>query len=173
MYYITIFTIGVLFSLGLGLSGMTNPEKVTGFLNVTGQHWDPGMGLVMLGAVTTFFVAQLMIVRRGVDIQGKPLDLPTFKTIDARLVGGAALFGVGWGLVGFCPGPALVAAASSDSHYIWIFIISMTAGMYIYMTLDTRFQERPDGGASLLHETMHASAKQPDIAADETTAKSI
>lgn len=149
MFYISIFAIGILFSLGLGLSGMTDPEKVTGFLNITGDNWDPSLVMVMLGGVVTFFVAQLLIVRRGTDMQGQKLQLPTNKTIDGRLVTGAALFGIGWGMVGFCPGPAIVASTDIDSHYMWVFLMSMTVGMYVYTALDQRFQEQPDGGAGL------------------------
>lgn len=152
MYYVSIFAIGVLFSLGLGLSGMTQPEKVTGFLNVTGgENWDPSLIMVMLGAVTTFFVAQWLIMRtRKQAMCGHKFELPTNRTIDSRLIGGAATFGIGWGLIGFCPGPALVASTGEGGHLMWIFLVSMSAGMYLYSTLDQRFKEQPDGGAGIM-----------------------
>lgn len=160
MYYLSIFVIGILFSLGLGLSGMTDPAKVTGFLNITSDNWDPSLAMVMLGGVVTFFIAQLFIVKHGADMQGQELQLPTNRTIDRRLVTGAALFGIGWGMVGFCPGPAIVASTDINSQHMWVFLMSMTVGMYVYTALDQRFQEQPDGGASLSDSMKPKTAQQ-------------
>lgn len=168
MYYVSIFAIGVLFSLGLGLSGMTQPEKVTGFLNVTGgKNWDPSLIMVMLGAVSTFFVAQWLILKtRRQAMCGHRFDLPTNRKIDSRLITGAAIFGIGWGMIGFCPGPALVASTGDGGHLMWIFLVSMSAGMYLYSTLDQRFKEQPDGGAGPMDAGVE---KAPSVAGSRNT----
>jgi len=143
-----IFACGVVFSLGLTLSGMTQPEKVTNFLNFIGD-WDPSLLLVMVGAVTTYFTLSRFVLRREAPVMAGNFSLPTRADIDGRLLAGSALFGLGWGLVGFCPGPAL-ASLTTLNPSVWIFVISMTSGMYMYGTLDTRFKNEPDGGAGAL-----------------------
>jgi hypothetical protein len=104
------FGAGSLVAVGLAISGMTKPSKVVGFLDVAGP-WDPSLVLVMAAAVAVTFVAYRLILRRASPIFDMKFHLPTRKDIDRRLVLGAALFGVGWGLGGFCPGPGLVAGA--------------------------------------------------------------
>lgn len=155
---IVIFSIGVVFSIGLALSGMTQPTKVTGFLDFLGD-WDPSLLLVMLGAVTTYFTLSRMILKRRQPVLAEKFALPTRVDIDGRLVAGAAMFGFGWGMVGFCPGPALASLVTLNSS-VWIFVISMTAGMYIYGTLDTRFRNEPDGGAGALEPAAEAVRQQ-------------
>ena len=145
---IVIFSIGILFSLGLFLSGMTQPEKVIGFLDFLG-NWDPSLMMVMLGAVTTYFTLSRFTLKRSTPILAEKFVLPTRVDIDGRLVAGAAMFGFGWGMIGFCPGPALASLVTLNSS-VWIFVISMTAGMYVYGTLDSRFKGEPDGGAGAL-----------------------
>jgi uncharacterized membrane protein YedE/YeeE len=119
---------GALFSLGLGISGMTNPAKVIGFLDVTGA-WNPALAFVMAGAVTTYGVLRLLILRRS-----KPLWEKSFPThpakVDVPLVVGSALFGVGWGLSGYCPGP-LVASLATGSSTVLIFAAAMVVGMVL------------------------------------------
>ena len=105
------FASGLLFAGGLGLSGMTKPAKVQAFLDVTGD-WDPSLMLVMVGAIGVYAVAVAVARRRAAPLYATRFAWPTLSVIDARLVGGAALFGVGWGLMGFCPGPAIVSVAS-------------------------------------------------------------
>jgi len=151
---IVIFSIGIVFSLGLCLSGMTQPEKVTAFLDFTG-NWDPSLLMVMLGAVTTYFTLSRFTLKRKAPMLAQKFALPTRVDIDGRLVAGAAMFGFGWGMVGFCPGPALASLVTLNSS-VWIFVISMTAGMYIYGTLDTRFKGEPDGGAGALERSAEA-----------------
>jgi uncharacterized membrane protein YedE/YeeE len=145
---LVIFACGVLFSVGLCISGMTQPAKVTGFLNFVGD-WDPSLMMVMAGAVITYFTLSRFILKRQAPVMTEKFSLPTRVDIDGRLLAGAALFGFGWGLVGFCPGPALASLVTFHPA-VWIFVISMTSGMYIYGTLDARFKREPDGGAGAL-----------------------
>jgi uncharacterized membrane protein YedE/YeeE len=118
---------GLLFAVGLALSGMTQPAKVASFLDVAGR-WDPSLALVMCGALLVYFAADR--VARGLR---RPWAAPAFaprgpETIDGRLLGGAALFGVGWGLSGFCPGPALVSVGAATRSALW-FLPAMAAGL--------------------------------------------
>jgi uncharacterized membrane protein YedE/YeeE len=125
---------GALFGLGLAVSGMANPARVIGFLDVTGD-WDPTLALVMGGALLVTVPAFRMIFGRRRPVLAERFELPTKKKIDARLVGGSALFGVGWGLSGFCPGPAVVAlvpAIVTGILPVFVFAAAMIAGMAIY-----------------------------------------
>ena len=124
--------VGLLFGLGLCLSGMTDPTKVLGFLDLGGQ-WDPSLAFVMGGAVLVAFVAFRIAIRRGSTLPGGPLHLPTARSIDARLIAGSLIFGVGWGLVGLCPGPAIVDVGYLDGHAA-LFVLSMAAGMGLFVT---------------------------------------
>lgn len=119
---------GLLFGLGLTVSRMVDPAKVLGFLDVAG-NWDPSLALVLAGATgTTFLGFRLVLGRRDRPLFAREFSLPTARGIDARLVGGAAIFGVGWGLVGLCPGPAL-AALGLDFPPVALFVAAMLAGM--------------------------------------------
>ena len=120
---------GLLFGFGLILSGMTDPAKVRAFLDITGA-WNPALAFVMGGAIAAALPAFAWARRHQTTLAGEPLTLPNRRLIDARLVGGAALFGVGWGLSGLCPGPALVVA-SSGSLPVLAFIAAMTAGLLL------------------------------------------
>ncbi|MGH7965692.1 MAG: DUF6691 family protein [Candidatus Binatia bacterium] len=133
---ITIFLSGLLFALGLGISGMTQPQKVTGFLNVLGD-WDPSLALVMAGGVSVYLLLHRLILKRSRPIFGRSFFLPTHQDIDRPLLLGAALFGLGWGLVGFCPGPALVSTVTGHPAVL-IFVLAMAAGMYAFEVLDVR-----------------------------------
>lgn len=119
---------GAVFAVGLAISGMTRPAKVVGFLDLSGA-WDPSLAFVMVGAIAVHFVATRLITRRARPLFDERFHLPTRKDLDARLLLGAALFGVGWGLGGFCPGPGLVSAASG-SLPAFVFVIGMTLGMF-------------------------------------------
>ena len=118
---------GLVFGLGLILSGMANPAKVLAFLDLAGR-WDPSLALVMAGAIAVALPAFAWAKRRKTSMLGTPLSLPASTTIDARLVGGGLLFGVGWGLAGFCPGPALVALGMGEAKAL-LFVVAMLAGM--------------------------------------------
>jgi uncharacterized membrane protein YedE/YeeE len=125
------FACGALFALGLALSGMTDPAKVVGFLDVGGA-WDPSLALVMLGAIAVYLPVYLVVRRR------RPELAPASGAIDARLVGGAALFGIGWGLVGYCPGPAIVSLASGRAPIVF------TLGLVVALALHDRVLGRRD-----------------------------
>lgn len=134
------FLIGLLFGAGLIVSGMSDPSKVIGFLDIT-DGWDPSLALVMGSAVAVFALVWRLALRRPKPILGDRFVLPEKTRIDARLVVGALLFGVGWGLGGFCPGPAIVSAAFGDSR-VWAFVGAMVAGMVLYRILFFRSADR-------------------------------
>ena len=118
---------GILFGAGLAVSGMTNPAKVIGFLEVSGR-WDPTLAFVIAGAVDVAAAGFAVARRREHAWLGSPFRIPTRRDLDARLLGGAALFGVGWGLVGLCPGPALANLGRGSSE-VALFVGAMLAGI--------------------------------------------
>ena len=118
---------GVLFALGLGLSGMTDPARVLGFLDVTGA-WDPRLAGVMGGAVLFGLGSFAWVLRRPRPLLDPKFHLPKQRTVDARLVVGAVLFGAGWALAGYCPGPAVVSLATGAPE-VWVFVAAMLAGI--------------------------------------------
>jgi len=130
MYRVSEFIVGLLFGLGLLLSGMTDPSKVLGFLDLFG-HWDPSLLLVMGGAIAVGFFAFTLAKKRTTSFFGNALNLPTSTQIDKRLIFGALLFGIGWGITGFCPGPGLVSMAAGQTEGA-IFVLAMMAGMVLY-----------------------------------------
>ena len=117
---------GVVFGLGLAVAEMTNPLKVLDFLDLAG-HWDPSLAFVMGGAVMLTLAAFRFILRRPVPFYGERFHLPTLTQVDRKLLAGAALFGIGWGLVGYCPGPALATVLSGNSE-TWLFVPAMLVG---------------------------------------------
>ncbi|WP_029147861.1 DUF6691 family protein [Methylophilus sp. 5] len=121
---------GVVFGLGLIVGGMTNPAKVLAFLDITGD-WDPSLAFVMMGAIAIGFFAFKLAARQSRSLLGLPMQLPTTTLIDRKLVIGALLFGAGWGLVGFCPGPAVTSLLVGGSS-VWLFVASMIAGMALH-----------------------------------------
>ena len=127
------FLAGLLFGIGLCVSGMIYPSKVLAFLDLAGA-WDPSLAFVMGGAVAVAFVAFRIAARRGTSLAGGPIELPTAKAIDARLIGGSAIFGVGWGLVGLCPGPAIANLGFLDPRAA-LFVLCMIVGMGLYRLL--------------------------------------
>ena len=116
---------GLLFGVGLSVAQMTDPQKVLSFLDVLGG-WDPSLALTMLGAVLVTSVGFRVVLHRG-PVFGEKLHLPTRKDIDKRLITGAGLFGVGWGIAGYCPGPAIAAIAVNPAETV-VFVASMIAG---------------------------------------------
>ena len=134
---LSAFLSGLLFSIGLGIGGMTNPANVLGFLDVAG-HWDARLMFLMVGAIATHAALRLLILKK----RERPLFAATFpsfsvKQVDRKLVVGAALFGVGWGLGGYCPGPALTTLASGAPQ-VFVFTASMLAGMYVAKVVQAR-----------------------------------
>ena len=121
---------GLLFGMGLLASGMTDPAKVKGFLDLFGA-WDPSLALVMGGAIAVGLIGFPLAGKRTASWSGEPIDLPKSKVVDLRLVLGGILFGVGWGIAGYCPGPGIVAA-SSGSLAGGAFVVAMLAGMGIH-----------------------------------------
>ena len=128
---------GLIFGLGLIAGGMTDPGKVKGFLDVFG-NWDPSLALVMGGAIAVGVFAFAAAARRKLSWTGDPIDLPRSTVIDTRLLLGGALFGAGWGIAGFCPGPALVALGSGLPA-AGLFMGAMLVGMVIHDQLIARF----------------------------------
>ena len=124
------FAAGLVFGIGLLLSGMTDPGKVIGFLDVAGT-WDPSLAFVMGGAILVGFFAFRAAGRRGRTFVGGALHLPNRRDIDRRLILGSVAFGIGWGLAGFCPGPALVSFASGVDQAA-VFVAAMLGGMLVY-----------------------------------------
>jgi uncharacterized membrane protein YedE/YeeE len=120
---------GILFGVGLVVSGMTQPEKVIGFLDVFGS-WDLSLMFVMMGAIGVHLIAYRMIRGRASPLWAAKWSLPTRRDIDSKLVAGAALFGIGWGIGGFCPGPAVVTLGSGALG-VMVFVIAMLAGMLL------------------------------------------
>ncbi|OHZ00453.1 DUF6691 family protein [Salinicola sp. LHM] len=120
---------GLLFGLGLAISGMTDPARVLGFLDVAGA-WDPALIFVLGGAVITTFIGYRFVWRRQMPLFESRFQLPTRRNLDTRLLGGAALFGIGWGLSGYCPGPA-VASLAGLSWPLALFLIAMVAGWWL------------------------------------------
>ncbi len=126
-----VFLVGALFGGGLLLSGMTQPDKVLGFLTPFSGAWDPSLALVMVGAIGIHAVLLRVILKRGAPLKDSKFHLPTRTDLDARLVAGAALFGVGWGVGGVCPGPGLVGAPSLTLPLL-LFVGGMLLGMGLF-----------------------------------------
>lgn len=127
---------GLIFGLGLIVSGMANPEKVLGFLDIAGL-WDPSLAFVMGGAVIVGTLAFAVARRRTLSFLGLDFRIPGNNSIDRRLVLGSLIFGIGWGIAGFCPGPGLVALGAGEPKGI-VFAISMVAGMAIFEFIERR-----------------------------------
>ncbi|NTX58581.1 DUF6691 family protein [Myxococcus sp. CA039A] len=118
---------GLLFALGLGLGGMTDPAKVVGFLDVAGS-WNPSLAFVMAGALGTYALLRRLILRRAQPVFADRFPAPPQADVDGRLVAGSALFGIGWGLSGYCPGPALVSLPVGGTTVL-LFVGAMLVGM--------------------------------------------
>ncbi|MFC6392218.1 YeeE/YedE family protein [Methylorubrum zatmanii] len=134
---VSSFAIGLLFGFGLLVSGMANPAKVLAFLDITGR-WDPSLAFVMAGAVAVSAVGYVLARRWGRPVFAERLEIPARRDLDTRLLAGAALFGIGWGLAGLCPGPALTLLTVAPVQAA-IFVAAMVVGMVLF-----RFV--PDGG---------------------------
>ena len=124
------FLAGLLFGAGLIVSGMANPQKVLGFLDLAGR-WDPSLAFVMAGAIGVAVFAFAWAKRRTRTLLGLPIQWPTVRTITVRLVAGSAVFGIGWGLAGFCPGPAIVSIGLGSVKGI-AFVVAMLIGMALF-----------------------------------------
>lgn len=129
------FLAGLLFAAGLAVGGMTDPQKVLGFLDVTGD-WDPSLAFVMGGALAVYYPVQRIILKRPRPLIAGSFRIPKGTRIDGSLIGGAVLFGIGWGIAGYCPGPALVSAVVSWDAAI--FVAAMIGGMLLHRVASTR-----------------------------------
>lgn len=134
LQWLTAGLAGLLLGLGLILSGMANPAKVVGFLDVAGP-WDPSLGLVMGGGLVVGSVGFALLKRRQVTLLGEPLNLPVSRKIDIRLILGSVLFGIGWGITGICPGPGLVLLGAGIPEGV-IYVVSLLAGMALYSVIE-------------------------------------
>ena len=141
MAVFTSLLAGLVFGLGLLVSGMANPAKVLGFLDLAGR-WDPSLAFVMGGAVAVGFVAFFFAGKRTVSLIGLEMKLPTARHIDRRLVIGSTIFGIGWGIAGFCPGPALVALGMGQAKAI-AFVVAMLLGMGLFELVERRRAAAP------------------------------
>jgi uncharacterized protein len=138
-HILSALLVGLIFGIGLILGGMTNPAKVIGFLDLFG-NWDPSLAFVMGGAISVGLLAFRIAGGRPTSLLGEPMRLPTRNDIDKRLITGSLVFGAGWGLAGFCPGPALVALGTG-SLKATIFVASMLVGMAIFEIIERSRQK--------------------------------
>ena len=136
MRKLTSFAAGLLFGMGLLLSGMTNPAKVIGFLDLAGA-WDPSLALVKVGAIATAVLPFTWAKARTRSLLDAPMQLPAKRELDGRLIGGSLLFGVGWGVAGICPGPS-IAMLLRGHWQVVVFVLAMLAGMLLFSALERR-----------------------------------
>lgn len=136
MSKLTAFLAGLIFGLGLLLAGMANPAKVLGFLDLAGA-WDPSLALVMAGAIAVALLPFTLAKKRQQSLLGLPMQLPNKREIDRRLIGGSLLFGIGWGIAGICPGPA-VAILLTGHWQVILFVAAMLIGMALFEALERR-----------------------------------
>ena len=138
---VSLLLIGGLFGLGLAISGMLNPAKVAGFLDLFGV-WDPSLAFVMGGGVIANFIGHRVVMRHPSPVLGAGFRIPTNSRIDGRLLSGAALFGIGWGLGGLCPGPAVASLAMAPAE-VGLFVLMMLAGLAVGRMLTSGPARRP------------------------------
>ena len=136
MYLAASLLAGLVFGFGLIVSGMANPAKVLGFLDLAGR-WDPSLAFVMAGAIAVGLLAFAVAGKRTRSFLGAPMKLSTSRQIDRRLVAGSLIFGIGWGVAGFCPGPALVALGMGEGKAL-VMVLAMLAGMGVFELLEHR-----------------------------------
>jgi uncharacterized membrane protein YedE/YeeE len=136
---------GLVFALGLGLAGMTDPANVQGFLDITGD-WKPALAFVMGGAIAVHGASRLLVLRRRAPVLEPAFSLPAAAAVDGRLLAGSALFGVGWGLSGYCPGPAFTALASGTVDAV-TFVAAMVVGMWLFAQGEKRPSAEANGPA--------------------------
>jgi hypothetical protein len=136
MRKLTAFIAGLLFGIGLLLAGMANPGKVLGFLDLAGA-WDPSLALVMVGAIVVASVPFSWAGKQSKSLLGAPMQLPVKRELDVRLIGGSLLFGIGWGIAGICPGPAVVLLLTAHWQ-AFVFVSAMLVGMLLFTALEAR-----------------------------------
>lgn len=144
MRHLFTYLIGLTFGVGISLSGMANPAKVINFFDVAGT-WDPSLAFVMGGALLVTFIGYRIVLKRERPVCEPTFDIPTRRDLDARLIGGSALFGVGWGIAGFCPGGALPALGTLDPN-VFVFTLALVVGIFAarsLMRLTAQRQAKP------------------------------
>ncbi len=135
MRLIATYLIGLVFGLGISISGMANPAKVINFFDIAGS-WDPSLAFVMGGALVTALIGYRIVLKRPAPVLAADFQLPTGTSIDARLIGGSAIFGIGWGIAGFCPGGALPALGTGRMEVV-IFVAAAAVGIVIARLMPT------------------------------------
>jgi uncharacterized protein len=148
---LTLFVAGALFGSGLLLSGMAQPAKVIGFLDFAGD-WDPSLLFVMAGALAVYGVLFRFIVRRPAPIFAQRFEVPTNQAITLRLIAGSTIFGIGWGLIGYCPGPALVGVGARTPSAL-IAVAGMGVGMLLFALMERRRASGSDASSAHLPDT--------------------
>lgn len=156
------FAAAFIFALGLGISGMTQPQKIIGFLDFFGD-WDPSMLFVITGAIAAYAVVYRLALRRPRPVLAKTFAVPSRRTIDKPLIAGSALFGVGWGLSGLCPGPAIVASVSGSVHVV-AFVVAVIVGMLLYHAYSAWNERRTSS---------RSSASDPNAAIEQPPARLV
>jgi len=136
MRLLSAFLVGLIFGTGIAISGMINPAKVLNFFDIAGT-WDPSLAFVMGGALVTTFLGYRVVLRRDAPLIEARFQLPTARRIDARLIGGSAVFGIGWGIAGFCPGAA-VPALGTGRWEVALFVAALLAGLWTARTVQDR-----------------------------------
>ena len=132
------FAVGLIFGLGISISGMANPAKVINFFDIAGT-WDPSLAFVMGGALVSTFFGYRWVLKRNKPLLEDDFGLPTSSDLDLRLIGGSIVFGVGWGIAGFCPGGALPALGTGNLMVV-LFVVSLIGGIVVTRLLDKKFQ---------------------------------
>ncbi|WP_299969616.1 DUF6691 family protein [uncultured Roseobacter sp.] len=140
MRLITCYIIGLVFGLGISLSGMANPAKVLNFFDVAGS-WDPSLAFVMAGALIVTFVGYRLVLKRHAPLLAADFQLPKRRDLDLSLIGGATVFGVGWGIAGFCPGGALPALGTGNSDVV-VFVAALVAGILAAKRVQSGWRKR-------------------------------
>ena len=140
MRILTSYVIGLVFGIGISISGMANPAKVLNFFDVAGA-WDPSLAFVMGGALIVTFIGYRYVLKRPAPMLSTSFQLPTRSDLDLRLIGGSAVFGIGWGIAGFCPGGALPALGTGQSD-VFIFVAALLAGIAAAKFMQTAFAKR-------------------------------
>lgn len=140
MKHVVAFAAGLLFAVGLGLAGMTQPAKVIGFLDILGD-WDPSLAFVMVGAIGVHFVLFRLILKRPTPYFASSFQIPGARHLDRRLLFGAVIFGTGWAIGGYCPGPAIVSFGAGSGQ-AWLFMGAMISGMLLFHWMEHTGEKR-------------------------------
>ncbi len=146
MRLIVSYLLGLVFGIGISLSGMANPAKVLNFFDIAGS-WDPSLVFVMGGAVIVTFIGYRFVLKRPAPLLATGFQMPTRRDLDLGLIGGSAVFGIGWGIAGFCPGGALPALGTGQKE-VFIFVVALLAGILVAKVLQANLSRRADASAS-------------------------